>query len=218
MAPKKVTKRVTLPQSHAGVRSAVETSKRAVIERPVAVLEPPPRLLRESKSMTAALAALEKGIKLLYQKDFKKARSEFKSLLESYPQESEILARTRSYLLICDREETARRKAAASTNDLYAMGVLEHNRANYEGAISSFRQALVQHPDAEYIFYSLATSLAMKGDTVEAIRILCRAIELNEENRIYAKNDSDFSALYANKDFTALVGLSLSVAAESSKP
>ncbi len=217
MTQKKVARRAKPSHSRASARPEAETSKRVVIERPVSVPEPPPRLLRESKSMNAALAALEKGIKLLYQKDFKKARAEFKSLLDSYPQESEILARTRSYVLICDREETARRKAASSTGDLYALGVLEHNRGNYESAISTFRQALVQHPEAEYIYYSLATSLAMKGDAVEAIRMLGRSIELNEENRIYAKNDSDFSALHSNKDFTELVGLSLTTATELSQ-
>jgi tetratricopeptide (TPR) repeat protein len=173
-----------------------------------AAVEPPPRLLRESKAMTAALAMLEKGIKFLYRKDFKRARSEFNSLIESHPGETEILARTRSYLQICDKEELMRKKVGVTTSDFYSLGVIEHNRRDYEGAIGSFQKALEQHPDAEHIYYSLAASLALKGETSEAIQVLRRAIVLNEDNRIYAKNDTDFNALHTNKDFVDLVGMS----------
>ncbi len=205
MTSKKTSKRAKSSKIRGSAQPLAESTR---FELSGAVVEPPPRLLRESKSITAALGQLEKGIKFLYQKDFKKARSEFKSIIESYPGEAEILARTRSYLQICEREETARRKAVAAANDTYALGVMEHNRGNYEAAIAHFREALDSRRDAEYIFYSLAASLALKGDAAEAIQTLRRAIELNEDNRIYAKNDSDFASLHSNKDFTDLVGMS----------
>ncbi len=207
MTSKKVSERPKHSRPSKAAQPSAESTKRLLAE-PSAVVEPAPRLLRETKSIAAALSQLEKGIKSLYQKDFKKARSEFKSIIESYPDEAEILARTRSYLQICEREETARKKAAASTNDTYALGVLEHNQGNFEGAIAHFREALELRRDAEYVYYSLAASLALKGSSNEAIQTLRRAIELNEDNRIYAKNDSDFTSLHSNKDFTDLVGMS----------
>jgi tetratricopeptide (TPR) repeat protein len=178
----------------------------------------PPPLLRDSRSTAAALALLEKGIKLIYQKDFKKARQELRSLLESYPGESEILARARSYIQICEREEAAHRKPNISNDQLYALGVLDHNRGNYEGAVSYFRQSLESHPKADYIYYSLAASLALKGDAAEAIRNLKNAIELNEDNRIYAKNDDDFVTLHTLREFAELVGLSLTAANNPAEP
>ena len=132
---------------------------------------------------------------------------EFNSLIESYPGEMEILARTRSYLQICDKEERLRKESAVPTGDYYSLGVMEHNRGNYEGAIENFRKALSRHPSAEHIFYSLAASLALKGEPAEATQVLRRAIELNEDNRIYAKNDPDFGSLHNNRDFIDLVGL-----------
>lgn len=178
--------------------------------------EPAPPLLRESKSTIAALARLEKGIKALYQKDFKKARSEFKSLEQDHPGETEILARARSYLRICAREEAAQRRPAITNDQLYGLGVMEHNRGNYEGALNFFRQSLAQRPEADYIHYSIASTLAMKGDTLEAIQALRSAIELNEDNRIYAKNDSDFFSLHVHKEFTDLVGLTPALVGDSS--
>jgi len=207
MTSKRVPERTKPIRTSKGAPSSSDSARRPIVELPATAV-PAPRLLRETKSITAALNQLEKGIKLLYQKDFKKARSEFKAIIESYPDEAEILARTRSYLQICEREEAARKKASASTNDTYALGVLEHNQGNFDGAIAHFRKALESRRDAEYVYYSLAASLALKGDASEAIQTLRKAIELNEDNRIYAKNDSDFTSLHSNKDFTDLVGMS----------
>jgi tetratricopeptide (TPR) repeat protein len=155
----------------------------------------------------AALSLLEKGIKLIYQKEFRKARAEFDALLDSYPAESEILARARTYLQICHREELSHKKQAVNQDQLYTMGVMEHNRRNYEAATAYFRQSLGKYPKADYIHYSLAASLAKKGDSSEALASLRKAVELNEDNRVYAKNDEDFSALHSLDEFAELVGL-----------
>jgi len=170
-------------------------------------LEAPPRLLRPTKTTSAALALLQKGIELIFQKEFRKARTELKTLLETYPGEMDILARARSYIQICDREEVAQKKPAVTTDQLYTLGVMEHNKGNYEKAISYFIQSLENHPQADYIYYSVAASQAMKGDLAQSIENLRKAVELNEDSRIYAKNDSDFSALQNQKEFMELVGL-----------
>jgi tetratricopeptide (TPR) repeat protein len=165
------------------------------------------RLLRQTKTTSAALALLEKGIEFIFQKEFKKARGELKSLFQLYPGEMEILARARSYVRICDREEASQKKPTITNDQLYALGVLEHNKANYDTAISYFLQSLENHPDADYIYYSVAASLAMKGDLIESIENLRKAITLNEDSRIYAKNDVDFCVLQTQKEFAELVGI-----------
>jgi tetratricopeptide (TPR) repeat protein len=94
---------------------------------------------------------------------------------------------------------------------------MEHNRGNYDLAISYFRQSLEKHPDKDYTHYSLATSLAMKKKSHEAIQSLKRAIELNEDNRVYAKNDADFAAIQESQEFASLIGFHQTAAEESSK-
>jgi len=189
------------PAAHRSGR-AIEAKRIAVVSKPVEA----PRLLRETKGTTAALVLLEKGIKLIYQKEFKKARLEFKSLVEGHPAEPEILARARTYLQICEREESALKKQSVSNDQLYNLGVMEHNRGDYDKAILHFRHSLEKNPGSDHIYYALAASLAMKGESGEAIRNLGKAVELNEENRVYAKNDSDFATLHELKEFGDLVG------------
>jgi tetratricopeptide (TPR) repeat protein len=112
-----------------------------------------------------------------------------------------------SYIQICDREEAAQQKAAISNDQLYSLGVVEHNKANYDKAISYYLQSLENHPDADYIYYSVAASLAKKGDSVKSIENLRKAIDLNADSRIYAKNDADFSSLLNNEEFAELIGV-----------
>lgn len=173
-------------------------------------LDAPLRLLHPTKTTSAALGLLEKGIELIFKKEFKKARAELKSLLETYPGELDILARARSYVQICDREEANQKKAAfppISTDQLYALGVMEHNKSNYDKAISLFMQSLEKHKKADYIYYSVAASLALKGDLQAALENLRKAVELNDDSRVYAKNDPDFTALQDNQEFASLIGL-----------
>ena len=184
---------------------------------PTPAPEKTPRLLSESKATSAALSLLEKGIKLLYQKEFKRARAEFEAIASNYPGEPEIIARTQSYLQICGREEAAHRKQTVANDQLYTLGVMEHNRGNYDGAIVNFRQFLEKHPKVDYIYYSLAASQAMKNDVAVAIENLRKAIEINEDNKIYAKNDPDFVALHSQKEFADLVGLRPASPAESNE-
>ena len=165
------------------------------------------QLLRRTKTTASALAQLEKGIESIYRKDFKKAFAELKSLIEKYPNETEITASARSYIDICIRNEARHKKPAMAThNQTYAMGIMEHNKANYDKAIAHFQQSLEKYPCADYIYYSIAASLALKGDVSAAIENLRKAVELNRDSRIHAKNDPDFTALEGNTEFFELIG------------
>jgi len=204
-AKTKTSKKPSKAKGAGAPKAAAESIKTSSFNK---IAAPPPRLLPETKTTAAALALLERSIKLIYQKEFKKARSELKSLLESFPSESEILARARSYLQICERDETVHRRPVLGNEQLYTLGVMEHNRGDFEKAVAYFRNALDKNQTSDHVYYSLAASLAMKGESAEAIRNLRQAVELNEDNRIYAKNDSDFAPLHGQKEFDDLVGWS----------
>jgi tetratricopeptide (TPR) repeat protein len=171
----------------------------------------PSHLLHHTKATMGALTHLEKGIEYIYQKDFKKARIELKNLLENYSAEMEIASRAQSYLQICDREEAHLKRPAPTSDQMYALGVMEHNKAFYDKAISYFNQALEKHPKADYIYYSIAASLALKGEIIESVKNLRKAIELKEDSRIHAKNDPDFAILETHPEFMELVGSNTAV-------
>jgi tetratricopeptide (TPR) repeat protein len=136
------------------------------------------------------------------------------SLCKSFPEETEILARARSYITICQREEKTSPRHEPTADQLYAMGVMEHNKAHYDEAISYYRQSMKSHPGGDYIYYSIAASFAKKGDFAESMGNLKKAIELNEDSRIYARNDDDFAAFLTHEEFAELVGITQNPADE----
>jgi len=205
-------KRPVLRKAGPAAAEPIRTAAKPASAPPVAA---PARLLHQTKTTSAALALLGKGVELIHQRDFKKAKNELKSLLQMYPGELDILARARSYMQICEREEANVKKSAVSADQLYALGILEHNKANYDAAISYFLQSLAKHPGADYIYYSIAASQAKKGDIAKALENLRKAVELNEDSRVYAKNDADFSAMQTESGFADLVGVNQSLPAES---
>jgi len=175
---------------------------------PVSREDTPSQLLRRTKTTASALAQLEKGIEFIHRKDFKKAVAELQSLIEKYKNEAEITASARSYLDICKCSEARQKKTAPTAqNQTYAMGVLEHNRTNYDKAVAYFRQSLEIYPRADYIYYSIAASLALKGDVSSAIENLRKAVELNRDSLVHAKNDPDFASLENDKEFLDLIGV-----------
>ena len=56
--------------------------------------------------------------------------------------------------------------------------------------------------------------MAMKGNLAGSLENLRKAVELNEDSRVYAKNDTDFSILQSKKEFAELVGISRPPATE----
>jgi tetratricopeptide (TPR) repeat protein len=210
----KKTLRPNRPVPRESSKMEVESGKHASRTVNASPVNVPARLLHQTKTTSPALALLGKGVELIFQKEFKKAKNELKSLLQTYPGELDILARARSYMQICEREEANLKKPAASADQLYALGILEHNKSNYDAAISYFLQSLAKHPKADYIYYSIAASHAKKGDTAKSIENLRKAVALNEDSRIYAKNDADFAALQSERDFAELVGINSPLPAE----
>ena len=187
--------------------SAGKSTSSSPMDASVSHEDAPSQLLRRTKTTASALVQLEKGIESIYRKDFKKALTELQSLIEKYPNESDITSRARSYLDICRRGEARQKKTSATHTQTYALGVLEHNSANYDKAITYFQQSLEKYPRADYIYYSLAASMALKGNISAAIENLRKAVDLNTDSRVHAKNDPDFAVLEESKEFQDLIGI-----------
>lgn len=196
-------------------KTALAAEKAAVKTAPPTPVAAPARLLHQTKTTSPALALLGKGVELIHKKDFKKAKHELQTLLQLYPAELDILARARSYIQICEREELNLKKPAVTSDQFYALGILEHNKSNYDAAISYFLQSLAKHPGADYIYYSIAAAHAKKGDVDKAIENLRKAVELNEDSRIYAKNDADFASIQTAHEFAELIGINQPTHADS---
>ena len=62
------------------------------------------------------------------------------------------------------------------------------------------------HPQYADLFYNLACCESLAGRTTDAIDHLRRAIDMSEESRAYAKDDSDFDPIRDEPAFKELIG------------
>lgn len=150
-----------------------------------------------------ALTLFERAVKALGRKDLDRARVLLDDLLESHPDQQELVERARAYRVMCDR---SRRPARPRTfEELLSYGVVLHNRGDFVEAIRHFQQALGIHPRHENALYCLAAAQARHGDATAALKALKSAIHASPQSRALARRDDDFEPLRGAAEFQALV-------------
>jgi tetratricopeptide (TPR) repeat protein len=142
-----------------------------------------------------AVAVYERGLEALQQRQYARAAQLLQSVLTQYPDEKELHERVRLYLNICERQ-ASRQDAAPQTLEerLYA-ATLALNGGRYDDAIVQLRLVRDEDPDNDHALYMLAVAHAQRGEIVEALAHLERAIALNPDNRALARQDPDLDPL-----------------------
>jgi tetratricopeptide (TPR) repeat protein len=162
---------------------------------------PPPR----KPGYYEALAMYENGVRALQRHDYLGAATQFRSIIERYPEERELQERSQLYLRVCERE-TARRPATPQTPQerIYAATVAL-NAGETAAALDHLRRALKDAPDSDHAHYIMSVALASKGESSQALDHLRQAITLNPENRALARQDPDLEAVRGANGFWELL-------------
>jgi tetratricopeptide (TPR) repeat protein len=147
----------------------------------------------------------ENGVRALQRHDYLGAATQFRSIIERYPEERELQERSQLYLRVCERE-TARRPAIPQTPQerIYAATVAL-NAGETAAALDHLRRALTDAPDSDHAHYIMSVALASKGESTRALEHLRQAIALNPENRALARQDPDLEAVRGTDGFWELL-------------
>ena len=166
---------------------------------------PPPAPPPLTHDEAAALRLFEQAHKEFARGRFTDARNQFRSLIERYPNVSEVAARARTYLSVAEARLRTELTQPRDADSLYDRGVIELNRGEYVAAQELFERALKREPDAAHIHYGLAATRARLGAIDTALASLRRALDLQPNLRIRAQRDHDLSALHSQPEFEQLV-------------
>jgi len=142
-----------------------------------------------------AVAIYERGVQALQRHDFQGAAGFFRSVLERYPEERELLERARLYLRVCERETERRQPAPKTPAERVYAATVALNSGDHAGALDHLQRALSDDPDSDHAHYIMAVALGARQRVDDAIEHLRRAIALNPENRSLAKQDPDLESL-----------------------
>ncbi len=158
---------------------------------------------RSEKPTAAALKKFEAGLKKLLAGKRAAAAKDFQAILDDPPNDVGLVLRTQQYLAATETSDVPE-PSLKTAEDMYSHGVVLMNDGDYAAAIEIFEQAAAKAPKNERISYVRAVVLALSGEDDAALEMLSAAIDANDVNRIYARNDPDFSSLSANPDFREL--------------
>jgi len=203
------TKRLESRKKTARKAVSAKARPRTASARPEAVpapvpapAPPPPPPAPRKPGFYEAVAIYERGVQALQRHDFAGAAGYFRTVLERYPDERELLERARLYLRVCEREKS--RQPAPDVKSpaerVYAATVAL-NSGDHSGALDHLQRALREDPESDHAHYIMAVALGMRNRADEALEHLQQAIALNPENRGLAKQDPDLDSIRDHNRF-----------------
>ena len=193
------------------------------VEKPVTqvkkILLPPPVLKVKQPQKTVkpisrqiitnqALSAFEKALKLFNSRDFSQAKQKFEDLHLRFHSEVEIIARSQTYIQICEARLASQNAVPRNADEYYDRGIVALNVGDFLQARNLFEKALKLRPDDTHTLYSLAATLAQTDAIEQSLKYLSQAVQKHPRLRQRALNDSDFATLKEDRRFLELLGAS----------
>jgi tetratricopeptide (TPR) repeat protein len=148
-----------------------------------------------------AVAVYERGVQALQRHDYPGAAGFFRTVLERYPDERELLERARLYLRVCERETTRQPPPPKTPAELVYAATVALNSGDHSGALEHLQAAIGTDPQSDHAHYIMAVALGMRNRADEALEHLGQAIALNPENRSLARQDPDLDVLRDHERF-----------------
>lgn len=158
---------------------------------------PPPR----KPGFYEAVAIYERGVQALQRHDYANGADLFRTVIEKYPEERELLERARLYLRVCERETERQAPPPQTAGDFVYAATVALNAGDHSGALSHLQRAISADADNDHAHYIMAAALSLRGRSEEALQHLERSIALNPENRSQARQDPDLDNIRHHQGF-----------------
>ena len=152
---------------------------------------------RESKLARhrEAVSTYEQGLGALQIRDFASAAAAFNSVIEKFHDEHELHDRSRVHLRVCERQTMPLMPGPTTTEELVYAATIALNNGAQDESRRHLQQAIRQDAEDEQSHYMLAIVYAQTECPDLATSHLERAVELEPENRIIARQEPDFESL-----------------------
>jgi tetratricopeptide (TPR) repeat protein len=161
------------------------------------------RLPAVKPSPHPSYAQYQSAMQFMQEGKFDKARAIFEKLIQNGA--PELQERSRTYLAACERNAKEKGLAFANPEEQYDYAISLLNTGNYEDARDQFESLLKKSALSDYAHYGLAILNSITGQAEECLDHLHRAIDLNPQNRIQARSDTDFNDMADDPRFTELL-------------
>ena len=169
--------------------------------QPAAPAPPPPA--PRKPGFYEAVAIYERGVQALQRHDYTTGAELFRTVIDKYPEERELLERARLYLRVCERETARQAPPPQTAGEFVYAATVALNSGDHAGAMSHLQRAISADPESDHAHYTMAAALSLRGRSEEALQHLQRSIALNPENRSQARQDPDLDNIRQHQGFRA---------------
>jgi tetratricopeptide (TPR) repeat protein len=152
-----------------------------------------------------AIGLYEQALRTLQQHNFAKAADLLRHMVATFPEERELIERSRVYLALCERQLTPLTADPQNTAERLYAATIALNAGKPDDALRHLERILQDDGNHDQALYMLAVSHAQRDATPDAIRYLQQAIEANPENRALARMDPDLDDLRDDDAVSALL-------------
>ena len=151
-----------------------------------------------------ALRVYAAGVTAVQKRKFSIAAKALNEIIDNYPEERELLERAKLYLAVCDRELKPAVSEPTSLDERIYAATVSLNGGAVKAAIEHLNAVASEKPTDANVHYMLAVAHALSGDTDTSVTHLERAITLNPDNRLLARQEPDFGNIRGNDRFRDL--------------
>jgi tetratricopeptide (TPR) repeat protein len=154
-----------------------------------------------------ALTAYGQAVKEFHKGEFDKAVELFKSFIEKFPVDKEIVDRAKSYLAIAQKRPKKESVSLKDFADHYRYGAYKISQGDYPAALKVLEKALEFKEREGLVYYLLADVHCQMAQADASLDYLKKAIQKDKTFSILAQNESDFEPLWEDKKFKLIVKL-----------
>ena len=158
-------------------------------------------LVDERSRYTEAMGLYEQGIQAIQNRDFLSAARTLRLVVEKYPDEQELHERACLYLRICERETGPPALIPKTLEEHIYAATLALNLGAHNKAMEHLMAANDCDSGSDHVHYMLAIVYTLLDQKALAVSHLRRAIGLNPNNRVLARQAADFEPLRQEEGF-----------------
>lgn len=163
-------------------------------------------MVASSSDEQKLIKLFETAIKHFWKKDYEKALAGFEKIRDGAPIDLTFLDRVNTHIAACERKLQGDSFKPKSADEHFLTGVVKLNNGETDKSVKHLNHAVNNDRKNDIWLFSLACAYAQNGQDEEAFSILEKAIKINKDNRIYARNAPDFNNLRKSDKFKKLVG------------
>jgi tetratricopeptide (TPR) repeat protein len=167
------------------------------------VAAPPKPAFMSNPNFAQAVQNYQAGLKAMQERKFERAKALLAKVVAGPVRE--LADRAAVHLNTCNQQLARSSTSFKTPEEHYDYAVSLINAGEYDEARAHLEKLLKQNSKADYALYGLALLSCALGSIEEALAHLDKAIKLNPQNRLQARNDSDFQRLVDDPRFTELL-------------